>query len=323
MLSLLTKTASYSRILLIGGSGFIGTHLARRLAKDGCSLVVPTRRLARARHLQVLPGVTVVPADIHDDVQLGRLVAHADVVINLVGILHSRAGKRGSRYGPGFARAHVELPRRLVRACAAAGVKRLLHMGALGASEDAPSMYLRSKAAGEAAVLAEPEVAVTVLKPSVVFGQGDSFLTLFARLQAFLPVMLLGGAGAAMQPVYVGDVCDAFESALADPATAGQAFELAGPHIYTLGHLVRLAGMYSGHPRPVIGLPSGLGRTLAWLMEWAPGGPLMSRDNLDSLKKPGVAAGQPDRRVLPHQTPLEAIAPFYLGRAPVGWRPAR
>lgn len=309
---MLTKTLPYSRILLVGGSGFIGSQLAARLAGKGCSVIVPTRRRARARHLLVLPGVTVVQADIHDDVALSRLVAHADVVINLVGILHAKPGKRGSNYGPGFARAHVALPRRLAAACAEAGVQRLLHMGALGAAADAPSMYLRSKAAGEAAVLAESRVAVTVFKPSVVFGPGDSFLSLFARLQKFLPLMLLGGAGAAMQPVYVGDVCTAFERALADPSTAGHGYELAGPHIYTLGHLVRLAGFYSHHPRPVIGLPALPGRLLAWAMEYMPGGPLMSRDNLDSLRKPGVASAEPDPKVMPHQTALQAVAPLYL-----------
>ncbi|MGI4849607.1 MAG: complex I NDUFA9 subunit family protein [Janthinobacterium lividum] len=309
----LHTTLLYPSVLVIGGTGFIGSHLVARLVRGGYKVIVPTRRLASGRHLLVLPGLTLLQADVHDDAVLLGLVKRADAVINLVGVLHSRPGKHGSAFGPAFARAHVDLPRRVVVACAKAGVKRYLHMSALGAAADGPSMYLRSKAAGEAAARADRKLAVTVFQPAVLFGEDDQFLNMFARLQKFLPVMMLGGSGAAMQPVYVGDVTLAFERALADPSTAAMTYELAGPNIYTLGHLVRLAGLYSGHLRPLIGLPAAPARVMAWLMEFQPGGPLMSRDNLDSLKKPNVAAALPDARVMPQQTALEAVAPFYLG----------
>jgi uncharacterized protein YbjT (DUF2867 family) len=303
-------------ILVIGGSGFIGSHLVARLAQQRHRIVVPTRRASRARHLLVLPGVRVVQADVHDEAALARLMAGVDVVINLVGVLYSRAGKAGSAYGPAFERAHVTLPRRIVAACATAGVKRYLHMSALGAAADGPSMYQRSKADGEKAARADAGLGVTIFRPSVVFGENDSFMNLFASLQKFLPLMMIGGAGAAMQPVYVRDVALAFERALGDPATIGRTYDLVGPHIYTLGHLVRLAGFYSGHPRPVIGLPPALASAMALLMECLPGQPLMSRDNLASLSRPNVAEAPVDPRVMPAQTPLEAILPFSLGRTP-------
>ena len=295
-------------ILLIGGSGFIGTHIASRLADAGCRVIVPTRRQARARHLLVLPTVQVVEADVYDAAQLDRLLSECDAVINLVGVLHSRPGQP---WGPAFERAHVELPRRLVQACRRKGVTRLLHMCALGAAADGPSMYQRSKAEGEKIVLGSG-LDVTSFRPSVVFGPEDQFLNLFAQLQRWLPVMALGGAEAKFQPVFVGDVADAFVRALDDPASCGKTYELVGPHVYTLRELVRLAGVYSGHPRAIIAMPERVARLQAWLFEQLPGQPLMSRDNVDSMKADNVASGQYPVPPHWHPQPLEAVAPDYL-----------
>ena len=305
------------RILVLGGTGFIGSRLVAQLAAQGRSITLPTRRAINGRHLQMLPGVEVVEADIHNESTLAQLVSGMDAVINLVGVLHSRRGKRGTDYGPDFARAHVALPRKVAAACARAGVRRLLHMSALGASASAPSMYLRSKAAGEAAAQAEPLLSVTIFRPSVVFGEGDQFLNLFASLQRFLPVVALGGADARFQPVYVEDVAQAFLGALEEHAAIGRVIELVGPKVHTLRELVQLAGRYSGHPRPVIGLPSGLARLQAWFLEHAPGGPLMSRDNLDSMRVDNVAS----TGTVPMATAPEDVAPFYLGEqsTPTGY----
>lgn len=299
----------HESILLIGGSGFIGSRIAARLVADGRRVIVPTRRLARAGHLSVLPTLQIVEADVFDERALDRLLPQVDAVINLVGVLHSRPGYP---WGPAFDHAHVALPRLLAQACARHHLPRVLHMSALGASADGPSMYLRSKAAGEKLLLEAPGLQVTAFRPSVVFGPGDSFLNLFAKLQALSPVMPLGGADAKFQPVYVGDVARAFADALDDPASIGKVYELVGPHTYTLRELVRLAGVYSGHARPVIPLPASVARLQALLLEWMPGGPLMSRDNLDSMKADNVASGQ--HPVPPHwtPTPLEAVAPDYL-----------
>jgi NADH dehydrogenase len=309
---------THPTVLVLGGTGFIGSQIIAQLVAQGHRVIVPTRRYQRARHLAMLPTVDTAVADIHDDADLATLVRRADAVINLVGVLHSGAAEGGAPYGPEFARAHVELPKRVAAACVAFGADRYLHMSALGAGADAPSMYLRSKAAGEAAVLATGNLAVTVFRPSVVFGEGDAFLNMFARLQRWFPLLPLGGADARFQPVYVGDVAQAFVNALDNQETVGKTYELAGPRVYRLRDLVRLAGQYAGHARPVIGLPEPLARLQALLLEFAPGGPVMSRDNLDSMKRDNIASGpiSPELGVTP--TALEIIAPQYLATADSG-----
>jgi len=300
-------------VVVFGGSGFIGSHLVARLAARGVRVLVPTRRALNGKELLPLPGVDVVEADIHDPAVLRGLVAGRDAAINLVGILHSRPG---TPYGPDFQRAHVELPAKIVEACAAERVPRYLHMSALGASLDGPSMYQRSKADGEVAARSHPEVSATIFRPSVVFGPGDNFLNMFARLQRSLPVVPLACAGATFQPVYVGDVADAFIHALADPKSRHLVYQLGGPQIYTLAELVRLAGRYAHCERPIIELSAGLGRLQARLFELLPGEPMMTRDNLDSMKvdnvvDPAIQALTADSLGI-KLTALEAVAPRYL-----------
>jgi uncharacterized protein YbjT (DUF2867 family) len=253
----------------------------------------------------------VVEADVNDDATLDDLTIGRDAVINLVGILQ---GSRSTPYGKAFAQAHVELPRRIVAACARRGVGRLLHMSALGADSNGPSMYQRSKGDGEAIVRASA-LDWTIFRPSVVFGPEDRFLNLFAKLARVFPVLPIGNANARFQPIWVGDVADAFANALDRRATFGKTYELAGPRIYTLRELVEFAARAQGTPRPVIALPAGMARLQATMMELAPGEPLLSRDNLDSMKVDNVASTQP---YLPaaelglELTPLEAEAPNYL-----------
>jgi len=304
----------HESVLLIGGSGFIGSHVAAQLAATGRRVIVPTRRTQRASHLLVLPTAEIVEADVFDDASLARLMSRVDAVINLVGVLHSAPGKAGSRWGPQFERAHVELPRKIVQACRATNLSRCLHMSALGANLQGPSMYLRSKAAGEKIMREAAGLEVTVFRPSVVFGEEDSFLNLFARLQAVMPVLALGRVEAKFQPVYVQDVARAFLLALDDRQSISRDFELVGPRVYTLRELVQLAGVYSGHPRPLIGLPESLARLQALLLEYMPGGPLMSRDNLDSMKTDNVASGRSPLLAGWQATALEAVAPHYLAR---------
>ncbi|NDP60672.1 MAG: complex I NDUFA9 subunit family protein [Oxalobacteraceae bacterium] len=306
----------HSNVLVLGGTGFVGSHLVAQLVAQGRHVIVPTRRAIRARHLAVLPTVEIVETDIHQEQALARLMGRTDAVINLVGVLHSRPVNGGAAsYGPDFARAHVELPIRIVAACGVAGVKRFLHMSALGADRNAPSMYLRSKAAGEDAARSHPAVATTVFRPSVVFGEDDAFLNMFAGMQRWFPVIPLGGADARFQPIYVEDVAQAFVNALDNQHTVGKVYELGGPEVFTLRELVQLAGRASGHPRPVIGLPPALARLQALVLEFAPGGPVMSRDNLDSMKTDNVMRGPiaPELGVTPQA--LEAIAARYLGEA--------
>jgi len=300
-------------VVVFGGSGFIGSHLLALLAEESIPVLVPTRHEARVRHLTTLPGVDVVEADIHDDATLRTLLKGHTAAINLVGILH---GSRAQPYGPEFRRAHVDLPRRIVEACAVMGVERYLHMSALGANIDGPSMYQRSKADGELAARSRPEVAATIFRPSVVFGPGDHFLTVFARLQRRFPVIPLACASAVFQPVYVGDVAQAFVNALRNPSARHQVYQLGGPNVYTLAELVRLAGRYAGCERPIVELPPRLARLQARLFESLPGEPIITRDNLDSMKVDNVI--DPAIQDLTAAslgiklTALEAVAPHYL-----------
>lgn len=301
--------ATPRHILVLGGTGFVGRSVCEALARraEGGRIVVPTRRLAHGAHVQSLPTVELVPADVHDGAALARLLAGCDAVVNLVALLHGNAAA--------FDHVHVALPRKIVQACSTAGVRRLVHVSALGAATDAPSMYLRSKAQGEAVFTAAPELRSTLLRPSVIFGADDQFLRLFARLQGLAPVLPLAGSGAQFQPVWVEDVAQAIVRCLQQPHTAGQVFECTGPAVYSLSDLVRLAGRYSGHERPQIALPDFLGRLQATVMECLPGQPLMSRDNMASMQVPNVASGRvPGLQALGIQAAvLEAVAPQYLG----------
>lgn len=304
-----------ANVLLIGGTGFIGQHLAARLSDDGVGVLVAARHYESAKQLTMLPGVDLEVANIHDDSVLRKLLAGRDAVINLVGVLH---GGHGQPYGERFRHLHVELPRRIAAACAAAGVPRYLHMSALGASAASPSMYGRSKADGELAARSQATVSATVVRPSVVFGPGDHFLTMFARLQRHLPLVPLAAGGARFQPVYVGDVAAAFATALARPETRDATIELGGPQVYTLAELVHLAGRFGGRERQIVGLPDWMARIQARLFELLPGEPVISRDNLDSMLVDNVVAA--DSTALTAEslgiklTAIESVAPHYLTR---------
>lgn len=295
------------KILVLGGTGFVGRHLCGELARLQHRVTVPTRSVSKAQDVRSLPLLDLVQADVHDEAALARLMPGHDAVVNLVAILHGDSFE--------FQRVHVELVKRVVRACTDAGVTRLVHVSALGAASDAPSMYQRTKAAGEA-VLQGSGLDWTVLRPSVMFGEGDKFLALFARLQKSLPILPLAGADTLFQPVWVGDVVSAIVQCLQRDDTAKRTYEVCGPERFTLRQLVKLAGSMSGHPRPVVGLPNGLARLQAFLMELAPGQPLMSRDNLDSMKVSNVASGKlPGLDALGiSPRALSDIGPTYLGR---------
>jgi uncharacterized protein YbjT (DUF2867 family) len=300
-----------NKILVIGGAGFVGRHIVARLVDRGLRVTVPTRHRSRARHLILLPTVEVVESDVGRDDALELLLRDHDAVINLVGILQ---GSRGTPYGREFARAHVELPKRIVAGCTRLGIGRYLHMSALGADPQGPSMYQRSKGDGEAAVRAS-SLDWTIFQPSVIFGPEDRFLNTFATLAKVFPALPIGGADVRFQPVWIGDVAQAFVNALDNRATYRRSYELVGPRVYTLRELVQFAAAASGRPRPVLALPGGIAQVQARMMELAPGEPLMSRDNLDSMKVDNVASRQPyvpapELGITP--TAMEAEAPRYL-----------
>jgi len=299
-----------SHVLVLGGSGFVGRHVCEQLVRAGHRVTVPTRRATRAACVQTLPGLTVLETRHLDLATLTRLMAGHDAVVNLIAVLHGNEAR--------FEQVHVQLPQRIAAAMQTAGLSRLVHVSALGAELHGPSMYQRSKARGET-VLHAAGLALTVLRPSVIFGAEDKFLNLFADLQRALPFMPLAGSGTRFQPVWVNDVAAAIVRCLQDRRTIGQTVEACGPETFTLGELVQRAGQWAGvnggQGRPVIPLPRWVGWLQALGMEWLPGEPLMSRDNLASMKVDNVASG-----VLPGLPALgiapaapSGVAPAYLG----------
>lgn len=325
---------SYQKICVLGGSGFVGTALVSELAARGKEVKVLTRRREHAKGLILLPTVEVAEADVHDERVLAREFRGCDAVVNLIGILHEtskgRVDKPQARRGD-FHENHVELPRKIVRACAEAGIARLLHMSALGADPTSRSAYQRSKGAGEALVReagwlapAQPGtlagarftarwgMQVTIFRPSVIFGPGDSFLNLFARLLGMLPLLPLACPHARFQPVYVGDVAKAFADSLDDLETIGQTYDLCGPSEYSLLELMQYLQKLlkaSGKPIP---LSDRLSYWNARLLELKPGAKLMTRDNYYAMQTPNVCSGANPSPPGWQPQALEALAPAWL-----------
>ena len=294
------------KVCVLGGTGFVGNQLVSRLVNDGHRVKVLSRRPQRNRNLLVLPTLELVEADVHDAEQLKQHVEGYEVVINLVGILNETGHK-----GDGFDFVHRELARKLVQACNEKGVSRLLHMSALNAdAERGPSHYLRSKGEAENQVLtfSGPRFHATSFRPSVIFGAEDSFLNRFADLLKLTPLIFpLACPNARFAPVYVGDVVDAFVNALDDKSSYGQRYDLCGPHEYSLKELVTYVSQLTGRRHWVLGLPDGLSKLQARVLEYFPGKPF-SLDNYLSLSVDSVCT---DGVRCP--TSLEAVAPVYLG----------
>jgi len=293
------------KICVLGGSGFVGSALVAKLDAAGYSVTVLTRRRDSAKHLFLLPNVSVVECNIMDEQALGSALRGADAVINLIGILHQ--SRRLS-----FDVLHHQLPARLAKICVDLGIKRLLHMSSLQVDKNAPSQYLRSKAAGEAALLAfQQKLNITIFRPSVIFGRGDSFINLFARLIKILPVVMLAKPEAKFQPIWVEDVASCFAASIDNTATYGQVYELAGPKTYTFRQLVQKVMDTLGIQRPIIGLNNALSYMQAFMMELLPV-KLMSRDNVRSMEVDSVSQ-QPFPAVFGVEpTELEVVIPEYL-----------
>jgi NADH dehydrogenase len=297
-------------VCIVGGTGFVGRHIANRLANTDVRIRVLTRRRERHRYLLPIPNLELVEADVHSQDSLAEQIQGFDAVINLVGVLND---SRTS--GAGFQEAHVELPRRLISVCREVRVGRLLHMSALGAAADAPSQYQKSKAEGERLVLdAQGEnLNVTVFRPSVIFGQEDSFLNKFADLLKLAPVMFLPTPDARFKPVYVGDVSQAFVQSLNDRKTFGRSYDLCGPGVYTLRELVDYVNTVMELNRPVIGLGDGLSRLQAKVLQHVPGKPY-TYDNYLSSQVDNICSEDGLAELGIHPTAMEAVVPGYLGR---------
>ncbi len=296
------------RILTIGGSGFLGHHAALALARAGHDNTVLTRQPARRSRLRLVPGLELAVADVHDRDTLARAMDGRDVVVSMAGILNEKG-----RDGSGFHRVHVGLVASLVEAAREAGVRRILHVSALGAGAG-KSHYQRTKGEAEA-LLRESGMDVTVFRPSVVFGEGDGFFNRFASLLRLAPVLPLACPDARLQPVWAHDVGAAMALALERPDAVGATWELGGPKVYTLKELVRWTAATLGLRRTVIGLPDGVSRLQAAVMDFVPGKPF-STDNYRSLQVDNVTGDNALPRIGIRPASVESVVPAYLQASP-------
>lgn len=272
------------RVAVLGGSGFVGRVLCEHLTRAGHAPRVLTRDREHARAIWPLPNADCVACNPYDAAALTTAVAGCDAVINLVGILN----ERGDR-GDGFERAHVVLTRTVLEACTSAGITRYLHMSALNAAPVAASHYLRTKGEAERLVRASG-LAWTIFRPSVIFGPGDGIFSRFDTLTRFSPMLPLACAQSRFQPVYVGDVADAFVRALADQRTIGESYDLGGPAVLTLAEIVQIVLRVTRRRRFVLPLGMLASRLQAEVFEHLPGKPF-SRDNFRSATQDSVVTG--------------------------------
>ncbi len=295
---------------ILGGTGFVGSHLVNRLTKDGYQLRVLTRSRERHRNLWVLPTLQLIEADVHDPFQLKQHLDGCDAVINLVAILNERRHD-----GTGFRHVHVDLPRKIIDVCRENRIKRLLHMSALNAdAESGPSFYLRTKGEAEELVheAADDNLKVTSFRPSVIFGPEDDFFNRFAKLLKLTPIFFpLACPNARFAPVYVGDVTEVIAGTIDTPGSFGKRYNLCGPRTYTLRELVEYTASTLRLHRIVIPLNDRLSRMQARTLEFVPGKPF-SRDNYLSMQVDSVCRGNDLEALGITPAALEAVVPRYL-----------
>ena len=306
---MVSKRSSHT-VCVLGGTGFVGREIAGELVRRGYSVRIPTRDRRHARALQVLPGVEVVSADVHDENALPALFADASAVINLIGILNERG-----RDGSGFRKVHVELVEKIARACQEERVPHLLHMSALKANaETGPSHYLRTKGAGEIAIknLAGDELHYTIFQPSVIFGPNDSFINRFAGILQKTPILPLANPSSQFAPVYVGDVARAVCQALENHHAYDRSYQLYGPDEYTLTEIVAGIADELRLRRRIIGLPEPLSRIQAWFFDYVIPGKIFTMDNYRSMAVASVGNDDGLSQLGVTPTPMAAIVPRYL-----------
>lgn len=301
-------------VTIFGGSGLIGRQVAQRMARAGWRVRVAVRRPEEAgfvRPYGFVGQVEPIQANIRDEASTRAAIVGATAVVNCTGIL-SESGKQT------FGAVLDEGPARIARLAAEAGVENLVHFSAIGADPASASAYAAGKGRGEAAVLAAFPSAV-ILRPSVVFGDGDGFFNKFAGIARISPVVPVVGADTRFQPVYVGDVAHCFVHALSAEITFRARYDLCGPRAYTLRELVTYAGEATGAVRPILTLGPGLSRLQATVLEHLPG-KLMSRDNVLSMQADNVCSCAFPSVFGIEPAALEAVAPQYL--APTARRSA-
>jgi NADH dehydrogenase len=310
----MTEIPAETLVTVFGGSGFLGRHLVRALVREGYRVRPAVRRPDLAGHLQPLGRVGqihAVQANLRYPASVEAAVRGADVVINLVGVLFERGKQR-------FEAVHAEGAHTVAQAAAAAGAK-LIHVSALGASPDSPALYGRTKAQGEAAVLATV-LDATIFRPSILFGPEDDFFNRFAGMARISPALpLIGGGNTRFQPVFVGDVAQAILRAVDGRAKGGTIYELGGPEVRSFKELMEYVLAVTERKRLLLPLPFGLARFKAYFLQLLPT-PLLTPDQVESLRVDNVvsAAALAEGRTLEalgiNPAALEAIVPSYLWR---------
>ena len=298
----------HRKVCMLGGSGFVGRHIAARLASHDVDVRVITRFPHRAQHLTVLPNVELVSGNCHDPDTLRRHFQGCDAVINLVGILNEN--RRQS-----FRQVHVELVRKVLDACTQTGVRRLIHQSALNADAGGPSEYLRTRGEAEGLIQVHQDrgLATTIFQPSTIFGSGDSFTLRFAGLLKLMPgIFPLACPDSKMAPVFVGDVAEAHVRALDDRRTFGKRYQLCGPDVMSLQEIVRYLARVQGTRRWVLGLGPRLSKLQGIMMQMVPGKPF-SVDNFNSLQKDAVCSSNGLAELGIQAQGMDAIVPTYLG----------
>lgn len=297
-------------VTIFGGSGFLGRHTVRALARAGWRIKIATRHPARGfflRPLGTVGQIDFVKCDVADAQSVSAAVMGASAVINLTGILFQK--------GQTFEDVQAEGAANIAQAAAAAGVNALVHVSAIGADAQSGSEYATTKAQGEQSVREAFPDAV-ILRPSIVFGPEDAFFNKFASMARFLPMLpLVGGGHTRFQPVFVGDVAAAIVQALASPGARGRTFELGGPSIYSFKELLQMILRETGRKRLLVPLPFALASLKAAFLQLLPN-PILTMDQVKLLKKDNVvaptAAGLADLGITP--TSVEAVIPSYLWR---------
>ncbi|MCG6860572.1 MAG: complex I NDUFA9 subunit family protein [Chromatiaceae bacterium] len=295
------------RVCILGGTGFVGHHLASRLAASGYRCRILARHPERNRDLLLVPGTELRQSPNLEKDFLEDQFKGCTAVVNLVGILNEGGGQT-------FHEVHVDLVERILDAAGAAAVPRYLHMSALHAdARDGKSLYLRTKGAGEDLAHARRGIEVTSFRPSVIFGPGDGFFNRFATLLRATPgAFPLACPDARFAPVFVGNVADAMTRTLADSSFSGRGYDLCGPRVYSLKELVEYTARRIGRRTTVIGLPDFAARLQARVFQHVPGKPF-TMDNYLSLQTDSVCEhnGLAELGIRPET--LESLVPSYLG----------
>lgn len=293
-------------VAILGGSGFVGSELCAQLISHGYTVRLLTRHPDKCRHLKVLPSLTILRVANYQANTISQLISGCCALINLIGILNEKRND-----GKQFHAIHVGITREAFNACEQACIPRMLHMSALNADVNGPSYYLSTKGKAEnyLKTFSEDHIDYTIFRPSVIFGEKDSFLNRFADILKYAPGMLpLACPNARFAPVYVGDVAKCIVQSINDPVAFNQSYNICGPHTYTLKELVQYTANIGGYKKAIIGLPNSLSKLQASIFEYIPGKPF-SKDNYKSLQLDSVCGD-----CQPCSTSLQAVAPTYLGK---------